>query len=487
MSLTSKIREYVKGIGSGVFNAAKNYTDQQIQGMPSFSVTVDSALSPSSTNPVQNKVIKQALDGKANSTDLPNITGLQPKILEIPIRIDGASATTVEDALAALNNKSTGSGEGSGSSGEGGHIIVDADDNLLDQRTNLKFGADFDITDNQEDDTTEVEEHLITNEEWDSIMNLVPVPDSVKLGTLGFTPCGTVISYFGETAPDNYLICDGSQYNKTDYPQLWTLLSSLTDTTPYVVDEDNTKFKVPDLRGEFLRGTETNSHTNQGSGANVGIHQDGTEIRDGWMNPNKTLMLRYTETEYNSLSDPSYPGLNFDKQDRVINTGTNPSYIYNISGSFSTENYLGAENLSYKDTIRPTNTSVLYCIAYKDIYIDARFDYSTEERVVGTWIDGKPLYQKVIVYESDASTAQTTINHNIGNIDLIWTTAFYQRSTDGTMRTVPTGYIGNDNVVYYQEQTWFVVNDTQIFLRRSSDFREQGKFYFIIKYTKTTD
>lgn len=38
------------------------------------SVTIDNALSDSSTNPVQNKVIKTALDNKANSTDVPTKT-----------------------------------------------------------------------------------------------------------------------------------------------------------------------------------------------------------------------------------------------------------------------------------------------------------------------------------------------------------------------------------------------------------------------------
>ena len=37
------------------------------------SITVDSALSSSSTHPVQNKVIYSALQNKANSSDLPTI------------------------------------------------------------------------------------------------------------------------------------------------------------------------------------------------------------------------------------------------------------------------------------------------------------------------------------------------------------------------------------------------------------------------------
>ena len=43
-------------------------------GAKTLTLTVDSALSSSSTNPVQNKVIKSALDAKLNSSDLVAIT-----------------------------------------------------------------------------------------------------------------------------------------------------------------------------------------------------------------------------------------------------------------------------------------------------------------------------------------------------------------------------------------------------------------------------
>lgn len=42
------------------------------QGGEGGSITVDDALSSSSTNPVQNKVVKAALDLKANSSSLGN-------------------------------------------------------------------------------------------------------------------------------------------------------------------------------------------------------------------------------------------------------------------------------------------------------------------------------------------------------------------------------------------------------------------------------
>lgn len=46
-------------------------------------------------------------------------------------------------------------------------------------------------------------------------------------------------------------------------------------------------------------------------------------------------------------------------------------------------------------------------------------DYSTTEQVVGTWIDGKPLYEKVIVKNNIEIQADVTIAHNISNIELV--------------------------------------------------------------------
>lgn len=42
--------------------------------------------------------------------------------------------------------------------------------------------------------------------------------------------------------------------------------------------------------------------------------------------------------------------------------------------------------------------------------------YSTEERIVGQWIDGKPLYRKTIVGTNKLSEGYSTIDHGIANI-----------------------------------------------------------------------
>ena len=164
-------------------------------------------------------------------------------------------------------------------------------------------------------------------------------------------PVGTVISFFGDTAPDGYLSCDGTIYDKALYLELSTHLLSLSSASQYVVDGDETKFKVPDLRGEFLRGTGTNGHAESGSGAAVGVHQKATRIPHVAKQPSgnciqtNTIATAANVGEYAADTDYSYNRKGWT----VSGLG---SGSYNSAGA----------NGPYM--ARPTNTSVLYCIKY---------------------------------------------------------------------------------------------------------------------------
>lgn len=78
-------------------------------------------------------------------------------------------------------------------------------------------------------------------------------------------PVGTVISYWGTSAPDGYLACDGSPFSATDYPALYALLGSAL---------------TPDLRGHFVRGYDTrNTVDPDGASRPIGSIQ-GDAIRN---------------------------------------------------------------------------------------------------------------------------------------------------------------------------------------------------------------
>lgn len=58
--------------------------------------------------------------------------------------------------------------------------------------------------------------------------------------------------------------------------------------------------------------------------------------------------------------------------------------------------------------------------AYTCSYLNERLKYSETETVIGEWIDGKPLYQKVLKITSTVNSTSTDFAHNIENVDLIF-------------------------------------------------------------------
>ena len=170
--------------------------------------------------------------------------------------------------------------------------------------------------------------------------------------SLGSALVGSVYSYMGTSAPFGYLACDGSVYNIEDYPRLANHINRSFGSYNYFGGDGTTTFAVPDLRGEFLRGTGTNSHTNQGSGTTVGTHQDATNftnIRAGGSNE-----LWFDKNSGENVTKSLFT--NFDSEHTYV-SHVRRSY-YNRSGTDT--NFNG----NIYGTSRPTNTSVLYIIKY---------------------------------------------------------------------------------------------------------------------------
>ncbi len=182
------------------------------------------------------------------------------------------------------------------------------------------------------------------------------------------TPVGTVISFMGTQAPLYYLVCDGTIYNIVDYVELANFIEAQFGSKNYFGGDGTTTFAVPDLRGEFLRGSGINSYTNQGSGANVGVHQDGTEIPNmlAWVSStsatNGSMGMHLTNTGESNYVQAIDAGIK----------GT-PRTILEITGTKNTQ----SQEDSYRYTSRPTNTSVLYCIKYTKAVIPSEYEDGT--------------------------------------------------------------------------------------------------------------
>lgn len=170
------------------------------------------------------------------------------------------------------------------------------------------------------------------------------------------TPIGHILSYMGTAAPKHYLICDGTQYQIADYPYLAQHFADNFGSVNYFGGDGEATFAVPDLRGEFLRGTGQNSHTNstigkfEGSGDAVGQHQSSTSIPYFYFGGG------------NDLGAGGRSGI----MTQPVNAD-----VVSASGAFRRLPGLQAFSASSypsRFSSRPTNTSVLYCIKCEPTY-----------------------------------------------------------------------------------------------------------------------
>lgn len=116
--------------------------------------------------------------------------------------------------------------------------------------------------------------------------------------------------------------------------------------------------------------------------------------------------------------------------------------------------------------------------------------YSTDEKVVGTWINGKPLYEKTIscgALPSGSAQSGTTkdVLHNITGLGFVVSMIGSAQRASGINR-IPLPFVGieqntNDN------QVRVMVSDTVIRLSCSFDRSEFTESYVTLQYTKTTD
>ena len=274
--------------------------------------------------------------------------------------------------------------------------------------------------------------------------------------TFADTPIGTIISYMGNTAPKDYLICDGTEYEIVKYKDLAEHIKTEFGNYNYFGGDGTTTFAVPDLRGEFLRGSGENSRDRQGSGANVGEHQNATE-----------------HIHYYTFNG----GVQFPNNKENQNQDTILDIVSHVDGN-NDFGWRGTETTATYFTSRPTNTSVLYCIKYKankkSANIIPQHEYSTEEKVIGTWIDGKPIYEKVFEIGSKSSAYTFTIE----NLDKI---------IDYTGNCIISDYSRIIPFVQPQYNNYVIINDYKDGIVNLATNLTYTDCVLVIQYTKTTD
>lgn len=115
--------------------------------------------------------------------------------------------------------------------------------------------------------------------------------------------------------------------------------------------------------------------------------------------------------------------------------------------------------------------------------LSSKEQYSTNERLTDkTWIDGKPIYRKVISLGSLPNATTKTVNHGISNLDAIinWY-GYAERPSDGGHFPLPYvfGGLAENNIGVFASPSVITVT--------TGTDRSAMNGIIILEYTKTTD
>lgn len=92
-------------------------------------------------------------------------------------------------------------------------------------------------------------------------------------------PTGATVPFAGPTAPEGWLLCDGSAVSRTTYADLFAAIG-----TTWGAGDGSTTFNIPDMRGRIPRGVAT-SGTGNVLGQGVGTAQVTPTLQEDLVNP----------------------------------------------------------------------------------------------------------------------------------------------------------------------------------------------------------
>ena len=276
-------------------------------------------------------------------------------------------------------------------------------------------------------------------------------------------PVGSYLYLEKKSNPQGYLYCDGSTFDETAYPALYQYLGTNV---------------LPDWRELGAKGaeknttlifdsTETDPRTGQAGTQNHDVFTQGEFKDDQLQNHEHGLTLIGID---DSGSVPRGVGVY-----STSNGNTSPAESVS-GGAYGT--------LRYGDITRGKSRAVfIYIKATSGLTenqqenvlntINENNSYSTEEHPTGAkWIDGKPIYRKIIEYtlaQSSGGSYDSAGAFSLAGIDNIITAIAFNNYDAGTKASTRVAF-ANGNILIEKSVTGSSCSG-----------------YAVVEYTKTTD
>ena len=281
------------------------------------------------------------------------------------------------------------------------------------------------------------------------------IPLTTDTGT--GAPIGTLIFQYKKKPMSGYLYCNGSTFDQNAYPALYMYLGTNV---------------LPDYRECVMVGAEQNTTDTI---ATHDVYTEG-EFKDDQLQEHEHNV--YIGNELPQI--PNSTASIGNALRALNNTGSGEDIhikdIVNARGGETTHGKQKAVYVYIKATSGLAENQQDNVLNNVKDYVDNSNSYSTQEvKTGGTWIDGKPIYRKVVNVGTLPDKTSKTVLHNIQNLDKVLETKLV--ANDSTNYIV-CNFGGKEMGVYIDAANVFIV---------SGDNFTGYSGYAIIEYTKTTD
>jgi microcystin-dependent protein len=148
-------------------------------------------------------------------------------------------------------------------------------------------------------------------------------------------PAGMIMPFAGAAVPAGWLECDGSEIDIAQYPILAAALGSTWNTAKNPLTNANYaapaagKFRLPDMRGAFLRGSSGGVNNAQGVATDLAEFQTHKTAKNGLSNAASSLgafTLNSSSVSGSATSGGAGYYVNGNKPNQAYSTFSAPGY-----------------------------------------------------------------------------------------------------------------------------------------------------------------
>ena len=280
------------------------------------------------------------------------------------------------------------------------------------------------------------------------------VPLTTDTGT--GAPVGTLISQYKKVPMSGYLYCDGSTFDENNYPALYMYLGTNV---------------LPDYRECVMVGAEQNTTDTI---ATHDVYGEG-EFKDDQLQEHSHSVPNSNPTGTNQLS-VQHSGEGFYGN---IYTNTNSG-----RAGDTTHGKQKAVYVYIKATSGLAENQQENVLNEVKGYVDSSNSYSTDEvKTGGKWIDGKPIYRKVVDFGALPNATIKEVSFDNINADTFVKIEGIAMNNSGSAVTIPFA----DTSAATQSIAIFINSSSVSISTGATNRSDYTKCYITIEYTKTTD